>query len=176
MIFGTIVEFYGFEKDPETNHLQTNMAEIIGSCKYRVRKVTGDGPEDYIEEDLCTTLRPGENFGWSLVVIAAAQAWLDNGGVIPEYTKPSDSELAATIVLRPWQFHAAMEIAGKTQAVMDAIEAMPLQTRAIAKSKLTYSTGFQINDPLIAGLIANPAINLTKAELETLWVAASKLT
>ena len=83
----TIIDFIGFEAHPETDHTLENMSKIIGACSYTVQYANGE------TETLVTGLRPGDNFGWNVKVVQAAQAWRDAGGVIPEWVPPTPEEL-----------------------------------------------------------------------------------
>ncbi|MBO9459835.1 hypothetical protein HCG46_03320 [Labrenzia sp. PO1] len=78
-----ITNFHGFFPSHETDHNLTDMSKIVGACSYDVQHANG------YTETLETGLRPGENFGWSIKVIQAAQAWRNSGGFIPEWVPPA---------------------------------------------------------------------------------------
>ncbi len=79
----TITNFIGFEPHWETDHTEMEVRRITGITHYQVAYPDGT------KEELFTGLRPGENTGWNLKVIEAAQAWRDAGGVIPEWSEPA---------------------------------------------------------------------------------------
>jgi hypothetical protein len=160
----TIANFIGFLAHWETDHTETNMNNIIGAAVF-------DGTiDDEFEEGIEYGLRPEDVSVNAQIVRAAAQMWRNNGGQIPEWTEPTNAEIAAGTPLYPVQFHAMMEIAGYTQAIESAINTLPSQDAAVARAKLNYAKMFRIDDPTMQQI--RVAIGLSQSDLEGLWVAA----
>ena len=106
-----ITKVHGFDPHPETDPTVTDMSKIVGACSYDVQHENGD------TETLVTGLRPGENFGWSLKVIEAAQVWRNAGGSIPEWTPPTPDELRAAMpTLTARQFRLGLLQSGRSLA------------------------------------------------------------
>ena len=77
-----ISTFIGFEPCEETDHRAKSAETITGIAVYEVTHLHGN------KEILKTGIRPGENFGWNVKVVEAAQIWLDQGGQIPKWVLP----------------------------------------------------------------------------------------
>nr|WP_295465179.1 hypothetical protein [Mesorhizobium sp.] len=96
----------------------------------------------------------------------------DGNPDVRPYAQPEINDaIRLAMPLEPWRFMAMLDIAGKRQAVDDAIGAMtdPV-ARAVARSRLNHSARFLRNDPLIDAL--SPLVGLTGAEIDGLWLQA----
>jgi hypothetical protein len=165
-----ITNFTGFLAHPETDHTETDMSKIVGTAEYDVEWPDGT------TETLYTGLRPGENFGWNLKVIEAAQAWRDAGGVIPAYVAPTPDDLREAMpTLTARQFRLGLVGAGRSLSDVDnAIAAIPDQAeREAARIEWLYATTFRRSHPLVISLA--PALGFTPEALDTLWTEALTL-
>ena len=73
-----------------------------------------------------------------------------------------------------WQFQAMIDLLGKRTAIEQAIAALPtVAEQAVATAKLTHSSRFRRDDPLVSGLSA--AVGMTPAELDAAWLQAKDL-
>lgn len=95
--------------------------------------------------------------------------WVQAGGVIVPYQSPP-AEIP--MMVSPYQARVALLNAGHLPAV-DAIMADP-STEQAAKIAWEYATVFERHSPFIASLA--PAIGLTDAQIDDLFVAASQVT
>lgn len=105
----------------------------------------------------------GVDIGWALV-----------DGV---WTAPTDGEPAPATTfapLSPWQFQAALAIAGLDTALVAAIAAMTDPTaKAVAKAKLEYSGVYLRSDPLFDQLGA--LVGKTPEDIDAIWAQAAAL-
>lgn len=167
MMNANIIEFYGFDAHWETDHSETVMAKVIGAAHYCVRYPDGS------KEDLVTGLRPGENNAWNVKVIESAQAWIDSGGIIPEYLPPTPEELRTFMQpLTACQLRLGLINADLTFAQVDsAIAAIADETeRTAAQIEWEFSTEFRRTQPFIVSILAT--IGLTPEEVDDLWAGA----
>lgn len=170
MINGTIKEFLGFELNPETDHTEQVMARIIGGAKYVVEYENG------ATEVLFTSLRQGENFGWSVKVIEAAQTWRNVGGVIPEWVPPTPEELREQLPsLTARQFRLGLLQSGRSLSHVEAaIAAIADPTeREKAQVEWEYAAEFNRTHPLVVSLSAT--LGFTPEEVDTLWQSSLQL-
>jgi len=142
----TITNFHGFTPHHETDKTELDMSQIIGTANYEVEYFEG------IREELFTGLRPGENGGWNLKVIEAAQAWRDAGGKIPEWTEPTVEEIRAAMpTLTARQFRLGLlnsgtppaEVEAHVNAIADPFEA------AAADIEWKHAAEFRRDHPLV---------------------------
>lgn len=92
---------------------------------------------------------------------------------IPE-PEPTDAEKAAAIQLAPSQFHAMIAIAGLTEAVEAAIEAIAdPQQKAVAQAKYKWARFYVRTDPFVNMLA--PAVGITSEQLDTMWLQAAEI-
>lgn len=76
--------------------------------------------------------------------------------------------------LKPYQFHAMLDIAEVSQAVEDAIAAIvDPATKAVAKARMKHSTDFDRNDDFIVSLA--PVVGLSPEQVDALWLQAKDL-
>ncbi|QFT30989.1 hypothetical protein FIV00_10915 [Labrenzia sp. THAF82] len=159
-----IIEFIGFEPHWETDHTETAMAKVVGTANYRVRYPDG------LEEELLTGIRPGENNAWNIKVIAAAQAWLDAGGVIPEWVPPSADEIRTAMPpLTSRQIRLGLFHSGTTEDDVASIIAKisnPAE-RAVADIEWRTADTFERTHPLVTQL--GPALGYTPEVIDDLW-------
>lgn len=159
-----IIGFIGFEAHWETDHTVSSIAALIGAANYRVRYPDGS------EEDLVTVLRPGENNNWSHKVIQAAQAWFDEGGVIPKWVPPSTDELRAMMPpLTSRQFRLGLLHSGTIEDDVAAIIAQisdPTE-RAVADIEWRMADTFERTHPLVTQL--GPALGYSPEVIDDLW-------
>jgi hypothetical protein len=164
MINGTIKEFLGFELNPETDHTEQVMARIIGGAKYVVEYGNGS------TEVLFTSLRPGENFGWSIKVMQAAQAWLNAGGVIPEWVPPKPEEIRAFMpALTARQFRHGLLNTNTLPSEVDAIiaEIEDEFEREAARIDWEHANEFERLHPLVVAWGAR--LGYTPEVIDDLW-------
>ncbi len=161
-----IFEIIGFDPYHETDHTQTQVAKITGIVRYMATGFGGgEDPEEFV-----TVIRPGENNAWNLNVIEAAQAWLDAGGVIPEWKEPTADERRQTMQpLSARQFRLGLISSGKELSQVDAaIAAIPDATeRGLAEVEWGFATTFKRAHPLVVSL--SLALGFTPEEVDTLW-------
>jgi len=165
-----IVEFLGFERGWETDHTEMDMQKIIGMAHYEVAYPDGS------KEVLFTGLRPGENNAWNEKVIAAAQGWRNQGGVIEPYAPPTQDEIRAVMKnLTARQFRLGLLQAGRSpDQVEAAIAAITDEAeRSKAKIEWEYASEFQRQHPLIESVSA--ALGLSPEDVDTLWNEALTL-
>jgi len=165
-----ITIFFGFLPHYETFPNETDMERIVGIAHYQVQWPSGE------REELYTGLRPGENFGWNLSVIQAAQDWRNAGGTIPEWMPPKVEELRPLMkpltarqfrlgmLSRNWTIH---EVNSAIDATDDDME------RLKAQIEWEYATEFQRLHPLIVSL--SESLGFTPEEVDTLWQEALEL-
>ncbi len=166
-----IIEFYGFVPHYETDHMETNMSKIIGGCSYKVRHTDGS------LEVLHTGLRPGENGGWSVKVIQAAQAWRNAGGVIPEWVPPTPEELREQMPsLTARQFRLGLLRSGRSLSQVEtAIAAIADPTeREMAQVEWEYAAEFNRTHPLVVSLSVTLGFS-TPEEVDALWLSSLQL-
>lgn len=76
--------------------------------------------------------------------------------------------------LARWQFHAMLEVLGKTGDVASAIDGIPdAIDRAVARAKLNNADVFTRDDPLIAVLA--PMIGLDDTTIDDAWMQAKDM-
>lgn len=81
--------------------------------------------------------------------------------------KPSTSPV--DYPLKRWQFKAMVEILGVSQAIEDAISAIPEpMARAVAMARYRESDVYRRNDPLFDQLA--PAVGLTGEQIDAAWM------
>lgn len=85
--------------------------------------------------------------------------------------QPKSSPMGpANFPLPGWKLNAMLEVSGKTQAVQDAIDAIPDATdRAVARARLSQGGSFRRDDPIFT--LLGGAADLTDAE----WMTAKDL-
>lgn len=96
---------------------------------------------------------------------------------LERYTPPKPEPVPVdplTLPLNRVQFKAVLRIAGVEQKVRQAVAGIadPVQ-QAVAEAKLDESDSYDRDDPLFA-LLA-PAVGLTSAEIDALWVQALEI-
>ncbi|MGX1495856.1 hypothetical protein ACSSV1_000877 [Labrenzia sp. MBR-25] len=170
MINGTITKVIGFDPYYETDAAERNISKIRGIVRYVVEYTNG------ATEELVTTLRPGENFGWSIKVMQAAQAWLNAGGVIPEWVPPPPEELREGMPsLTARQFRLGLLQSGRSLSqVEEAIAAIadPAK-RETAQVEWEYAAEFNRTHPLVVSL--SVTLGFTPEEVDALWQSSLQL-
>lgn len=159
-----ITSFGGFEAYHETDHTEVDMRRITGACFYEV--VWPDGSV----ETLYTSLRPGENFGWSLKVIEAAQAWRNAGGVIPEWVPPTPEEIRALMpTLTARQFRHGLLNTNTLPSEVDAIiaEIEDEFEKEAARIDWEHANGFERLHPLVVA--GGARLGYTPEVIDDLW-------
>lgn len=92
-----------------------------------------------------------------------------NGGKIAPYVAPVEP----LPDIAPYQFRAMLKLSGKQDALYAFVEALPEPNKTVALSKLEYSLTFRRDNDLVKA--AEQALGLTDAELDALWLQASKI-
>ena len=82
-----VTQFQGFLPHFETDHTETNMSQIIGTAIFS-GSIDGEYLA-YIEYGL----RPEDHSSSANIVRAAAQVWVNAGGVIPQYSTVITNEM-----------------------------------------------------------------------------------
>ena len=100
--------------------------------------------------------RPGDNYVWE------NDQWVQR-------TEPRHFPLS------PAQFHAMVDILGKRQDILRAVEQVysTPEALAVAKQKFERATVFKFDDPMIEPL--RKAAGLTKEQLASAWLQAAQL-
>lgn len=159
-----ITKILGFRPYFETDHTETDISKITGIVTYIAEDPNG------VEEELTTTLRPEDNFGWSLKVVAAAQAWRDAGGVIPEWTPPTPDEVRAAMpTLTARQFRHGLLNTNTLPSEVDAIVAAIEDDfeRESAQIDWEHANEFERLHPLVVSWGAQ--LNYTPEVIDDLW-------
>ncbi|NKI61767.1 hypothetical protein HCG46_26065 [Labrenzia sp. PO1] len=166
----TITNVIGFEASTETDHTEMNMAKIVGAVAYDVIWPNGH------TETLYTGLRPGDNFGWTIKVIEAVQAWRNAGGVIPEWVPPTPEELREKMPsLTARQFRLGLLQSGRSLSQVEtAIAAIADPTeREKAQVEWEYAAEFNRMHPLVVSL--SVTLGFTPEDVDTLWQSSLQL-
>ena len=164
MINGTITKVIGFDPYYETDVAERNISKITGIVQYVVEYTNG------ATEELVTTLRPGENFGWSIKVMQAAQAWLNAGGVIPEWVPPTPEEIRAFMpTLTARQFRHGLLNTNTLPSEVDAIiaEIEDEFEREAARIDWEHANEFERLHPLVVAW--GSRLGYTPEVIDDLW-------
>lgn len=75
--------------------------------------------------------------------------------------------------LTPRQFHAMVENMGLTDALFDAIKAMPQPQRGIAYGAVYYASSYDRNDPMF--VLLGPVLGMTPEQIDAAWLQALEI-
>ena len=95
--------------------------------------------------------------------------WLADGGTVDAYVAPP----VPLPELLPYQFHAMLALSGKKAALDTYIAGLTEPTKTVAAYKLSTSLAFHRDNDLVE--LARVAVNLTKEQLDALWLQASQI-
>ncbi len=164
MIKGNIKEIIGFEPYFETDAAERNISKVTGIVRYVVEYANG------ATEELVTTLRPGENFGWSIKVMQAAQAWLNSGGVIPEWVPPTPEEIRAsmpTVTARQLR-HGLLNI-NMDEADVEALVAAIPDEEERKRASIDWRTANEYERLHLLVVEISASLGLTPELVDSLW-------
>jgi hypothetical protein len=108
--------------------------------------------------------------GWIVATPGVQTGWLYDGENFAPPDAPGPEPLAP---LQPWQFWAALRIAGYETDVKAYVAGLDQPQQAVAASMLEFSLEYRRDHPLVEAIRVE--LGMTPAELDGLWSSALAL-
>lgn len=108
--------------------------------------------------------------GWVEVPdsVYAGFVWRDG-----QFVDPAPEQQATLRPLKPYQFHAAVQIHGIGGMLAEAMAQLPDRERCIAEAKLNRMEEYHRDDPTVVALIQ--AMGITDEQADAMWTDALSL-
>lgn len=90
-----------------------------------------------------------------------------------QFIDPSPEQPTTLKPLKPYQFHAAMQIHGISEMLTAAMAGLPSRERFIAEAKLLRMDEYHRNDPTVESLIQ--AMGITNEQADAMWTDAMSI-